>query len=136
MILVISNPSHTSHIFQVLDLLLFGVLKAHKKYIRKTDGISSQIDHLYRIFQVYELNTCSTTVRASFKKIGFDYIKKDGKYFLKLNRNRIENSNSFQEVWQIDYPEAKLSTRRRNQKRGWLNQKYFSKEFQHQVLGE
>lgn len=31
MILVITYPSHTSHVFQVLDLLLFGVLKIHKK---------------------------------------------------------------------------------------------------------
>ena len=35
LILVITYPSHTSHIFQVLDLLLFGVLKVYKT------------DHLY-----------------------------------------------------------------------------------------
>ena len=49
---------------------------------------------------------------------------------------KIENSPSFKELWQINYPEAKLSARRKNQKRELLNQKYFSKEFQRKVLGE
>ena len=39
MILVITYPSHASHVFQVLYMLLFGVLKAHKKYIIKNDKI-------------------------------------------------------------------------------------------------
>jgi hypothetical protein len=34
---VTTSPPHTSHIFQVLDLLLFGRLKAAKKYIPRAD---------------------------------------------------------------------------------------------------
>ena len=135
MILVISYPSHTSHVFQVLDLLLFGVLKAYKKHIPKNDHIRPKVDHFYRSFKAYELSTCSTTIRSSFSKAGFDYFKKDGKYYLKLNRQKIENSDAFKEIWQINYPEEELSTRRKNQKRGWLNQQYFSEEFQQQILG-
>ncbi|KAK8884192.1 hypothetical protein M9Y10_043298 [Tritrichomonas musculus] len=78
MILVITYPSHTSHVFQVLDLLLFGVLKDRKKSIQKNDSISPKIDHLFRIFQAYEQNTCSVTIRSSFVKAGFDYFSKDG----------------------------------------------------------
>lgn len=136
LILVISYPSHSSHIFQVLDLLLFGVLKKHKKSIPKNDQVSPKIDHLYRVFHAYELSTCSTTIRSSFKKAGFDYYQKDGKNYLKLNRSKIENSGNFKEVWNINYPEEKLSPRRRAQKRGWLNKQYFPKNFQDWILNK
>lgn len=136
LILVISYPSHTSHIFQVLDLLLFGVLKVHKKSIQKNDEISPKIDHLYRIFHAYELSTCSTTIRSSFSRAGFEYYQKNGKNYLRLNRQKIENSKNFKEVWDINYPEEKLSARRRNSKRGWINQQYFPKKFQRKVLNK
>lgn len=37
LILVITYTSHTSHILQVHDLLLFGVLKVYKKSVPKND---------------------------------------------------------------------------------------------------
>lgn len=91
LILVITYPSHTSHILQVLDLLLFGVLKVYKKSVPKNDQISAKIDHLYRVFHAYELSTCSTTIRSSFERAGFQYYQKDGGNYLKLNRNKNEN---------------------------------------------
>ena len=65
-VLVITYLSYTSHIFQVLDLLLFDVWKVHKKYFKKNDQIPPKIDHLYRIFQAYEQSTYSTSVRSAF----------------------------------------------------------------------
>ena len=49
---------------------------------------------------------------------------------MKFDRSKIENSSGFKEIWNIDYPETKVSTRRRNQKRGWINKEYFSFEIQ------
>lgn len=130
MILVITYPSHTSHVFQVLDLLLFGVLKVRKKSIQKNDSISPKIDHLFRIFQAYEQSTCSVTICSSFVKAGFDYFSKVDINYLRLNREKIENSPNFKEIWDFNFPEEELTTRRRNQKRGWINKKYFSADFQ------
>ena len=67
-------------------------------------------------------------------RAGFEYYQKDGRNYLKLNRSKIENSKNFKEVWDINYPEERLSTRRRNSKRGWINQQYFTQEFQRKVL--
>ena len=75
-IMVTSYQSNTSHIFQVLNILVFGILKIHKKQIQKSAKISPAIDHLYRIFHAYEINTCSTTIRCAFEKAMFDYYKK------------------------------------------------------------
>ena len=65
-VLVITYLSHTSHIFQVLDLVLFDILKVHKKYFKKNDHIPPKIDHPYRIFQAYKQITYSTSVRSAF----------------------------------------------------------------------
>jgi hypothetical protein len=65
--------SYTSHLFQVLDLLLFGRLKATKKYTPRADADPTGTDHLGRIFKAYELVTMSTTGRASWKKAGSEY---------------------------------------------------------------
>jgi hypothetical protein len=62
---------HTSHRFQVLDLLLFGRLKAAKKYVPRADADPTDADHLVRIFKGYEWVATSTTVKASWKKAGF-----------------------------------------------------------------
>ena len=123
LILVITCPSHTSHIFQV-----------YNKSIPKNDQNSPKIDHLYRVFHAYELSTCSTTIGSSFIGAGFEYYQKDERNYLKLKRSQIENSKIFKEVWDINYPEERLSTRRRNAKRGWINQQYFTPEFQRKVL--
>jgi hypothetical protein len=68
---VLICPPHTSHLFQVLDLLLFGRLKAAEKYIPRADAEATDTDHLVRIFKTYELVTTGTTERASWKKAGF-----------------------------------------------------------------
>ena len=75
------------------------------------------------------MSTCSSTVRSSFERAGFDYYKKGRLNYLKLNRQKIENSSGFRELWEIDFQEENLSARRRNQRRGWINEKYFPPEF-------
>ena len=136
LIIVITYPPHTSHVFQVLDLLLFGILKKYKKYIPKDDTISPKIDHLKRVFHSYEMSTCSSTIRSSFAKAGFVYYQKDEMNYLHLNRSKIENTKEFKEIWDINYPLEELSTRRKNQPRGWINKQYFSKKFQKKVLNQ
>jgi hypothetical protein len=65
--------------------LLFGRLKAAKKYIPRADADPTETDHLVRIFKAYELVTTNTTVRASWKKSGFEYCKRDDTFQLFLN---------------------------------------------------
>jgi hypothetical protein len=85
---IITCPPHTWHLFQVLDRLLFGRLKATKKYIPGADADPTYTDHLVRIFKAYELVTTSTTVRASWKKAGFEYCKLDDTFQLSLTMGR------------------------------------------------
>jgi hypothetical protein len=64
-ILLIIYPRNTSHIFQVLDVLLFGRLKSAKKHLPRDDELDPHLDHAMRVFRAYEIATMNTTVRSS-----------------------------------------------------------------------
>jgi hypothetical protein len=128
-VVVVTYPPHTSHIFQVLDVLLFGRLKSAKKYIPRNDADASGIDHLVRIFKAYEMVTTSTTIRASWVKAGFEYCRRDDAFYLLVNDGKIRDSPDFSEIWRMNFPVEALSTRRRNQKWGLMNQPYFKARY-------
>jgi hypothetical protein len=91
----IAYPPHTSHLFQVLDLLLFGRLKTAEKYLPRADANPTDTDHLVRIFKEYELVTTSTTGRPSWKKVGFEYCKLDDTFQFLVNDGKIRDSPRF-----------------------------------------
>jgi hypothetical protein len=128
-ILLLTYPPHSSHVFQVLDVLLFGNLKSAKKYLPRDTSASPIVDHVLRVFRAYEQVTTSTTVRASWQKAGFGFVRRDGTYYLWVDEAKIRGSPEFSEIWNIDYPEEALPMRRRQQKWGWLNEATFRVEF-------
>lgn len=132
-VLLLTYPAHTSHLFQVLDVLLFGKLKAFKKYLARDTTEDREIDHILRILRAYEGVTTSMTIRGSWEKAGFIYQKRDQTFYLVIDEGRIRTAPDFQEIWNRDYPIGSLSARRRNQKWGWLNQEFFRVEFLEQI---
>ena len=52
----------------------------------------------------------------------------------KFDRSKIEKFSGFQKIWNIDYSESNVSTRRKNYKRVWVNKEYFPFEIQRKVL--
>jgi hypothetical protein len=62
----------------MLDMLLFGRLKATKKYVPRDETAPAAIDHLVRTFKRCETVPTSTTVRGSWSKAGFEHIISDG----------------------------------------------------------
>jgi hypothetical protein len=46
-----------------------------------------------------------------------------------VNGQKIGDADEFVEVWRIDYAEANLSARRRQQQWGWINTKYFRNKY-------
>jgi hypothetical protein len=128
-ILLITYPPHTSHIFQVLDILLFGQLKRIKKHLVRDLTLGRDLDHIMRIFRAYELATTSVMVRSSWEKAGFGFERRDRTTYLSVLEARIRESPEFAEVWGIDYPEERLTLRRRQQPWGWVNERFFRKEY-------
>jgi hypothetical protein len=50
-VLVLTYPPHASHIFQVLDLVLFGNLKRCQKYQTRDDNGDREVEHILRTFK-------------------------------------------------------------------------------------
>jgi hypothetical protein len=67
-VLMIIYPPHTSHIFQVLEILLFGLMKHSKKFQMRDDGLDAHVNHILRLFRAYETVTASITIRAEFSR--------------------------------------------------------------------
>jgi hypothetical protein len=122
---VITYLGPTSHLFQVLDLLLFGRVKPVKKCIPRADADPTDTNHLVEIFKACELVTTSTTVRASWKKAGFEDCKLDDIFQLLVNDGKIRDSPEFAEIWRMNCLLESPSARRRVQKWGFMNKQFF-----------
>jgi hypothetical protein len=118
---VISFPPHSTHIFQMLDLVVFGVMKHYKSTLKKANNIHPVADHLHRAFRAFELATVSSTIRASFEAAGFNYIIGENGYVLQVNVEKIRSNPDFLEMWNTNFDEALLTPRRRNARWGVLN---------------
>jgi hypothetical protein len=122
---VITSPPHTSHLFQVLDLLLFGRLKAAKRYIPRADAYSTGTDHLPRIFKVYELVMTNMKVRVSWKTAEFEHCKLDDTFQFLVNDGKIRDSPEFTEIWRMTFLLEGLSAWRRAIQWGFMNRQLF-----------
>jgi transposase len=122
----ITFPPHTSGIFQMLDLVFFGVFKRTKKHLAKDPSVPVMEDHAMRMFRACESAGASSTVRGGFIRAGFIYTRNaDGGYVLGFDEAKIRNAPEFREVWDIDFPMHKLSPRRRTSRWGFLNENAF-----------
>jgi hypothetical protein len=110
--LVLTYPPHTSHIFQVLDVLLFGLVKRSKKYQMSDDTLPIHVHHILRLFQIYEATMAGTTIRAAWRQPGFEYENRNMTTYLSINEGQIRESRDFREILMFDYHESQLSARR------------------------
>jgi hypothetical protein len=99
-------------------------LKAAEKYIPRADADLTDTDHLVRIFKGYELATTNTTVRASWRKGGFDYCKLDYTFQVLVNDGKIRDSLESTGIWRMTFPLERLSGRRRGQKWRFMNMQF------------
>jgi hypothetical protein len=128
-VLVLSYPPHTSNLFQVFDLPMFGRLKSPKKYLPRNGQASASIDHIIWIFKAYETVSTSTMVRGYWEKAGLEDAKTGEAFHLLVNDGKIRESTDFLEVWRINHPLGDLSSRRREQKWGCLNIDFFTAKY-------
>jgi hypothetical protein len=70
-IMAILFLAHTTHLFQALDLVLFGALKTIKNTTHGGFGDDSVVDQVPKLLQAYEQVSTSFTIRGAFRKAGF-----------------------------------------------------------------
>jgi hypothetical protein len=115
-----SSPTRLKYLPSARSLVVWAI-KNRQKIYPKNDTDTAGIDHVVRIFKAYELVTTRATVRASWAKAGFEYCKRDDRYYLLVNDEKIREMSEFSEVWCINFPIEGLSARRRAQKWGFVN---------------
>jgi hypothetical protein len=124
-ILVIACPPHTSHIFQALDVLLFGILKKAKKYQRRDNTLRKEMDHVLRLFRAYAQATTSTTIKASWLRTGFNYEARDAATDLIANEVKIRRGDPIREVWLFDCRPPRIPKQAASQRWKWINEYLF-----------
>jgi hypothetical protein len=119
---IIPFPAHSSAIFQMLDLVFFGVFKKGKSRLSKPQSIPVTEGHARPVFSACGTAGASTTVRGSFARAGFTYDKNpDGADVMGFNEQKIRDSAEFRELWEINCPLEAVSVRQRPNRWGFLN---------------
>jgi ABC-type sulfate transport system substrate-binding protein len=96
-VLVITYSPHTSHIAQVLDVRLFGLLKGSKKFQMRVDGLDADVYRILRFFRAYEIVTASTTIMAAWRKAVFEYENRSMATNLSVNERQIREPSDFRD---------------------------------------
>lgn len=124
-IIVISFPPHTSNLFQMLDLVLFGCVKNIKRGIERRKDLNPAAEILERTFRAYEQASTSSNCRSCFERAGMSSEDVNGMLRIKFNEDYVRKAPNFAEIWNIDFKETNLSKRRANSKWGFINKEYF-----------
>jgi hypothetical protein len=104
---VLTFRPHTTHIFQRLDLSVFGNLKKIMNYRLPLGSDGTMTRFIKRIFHIMNQRPVEDNVRSSFVQLGLTYDIDTIPYVLR-------QSPGFTSLWERDYPVEKLSQRGRN----------------------
>jgi hypothetical protein len=119
---VITFPPHTTQIFQVLDLSLFGVFKRKMQYKLPFGNDNLTTKFIQKAFHSLKQTFVADNVRSAFRMLGFEFNISETPYTLLFREEKLRQSHGFREIREVDYPVDKLSKRRREARYGWINQ--------------
>jgi hypothetical protein len=109
---------HNMQIFQVLDLTLFGVLKRRGPYQLPLEDDAGSARCLKKMYHDHDFRMTMTMIEpniwGAFRGIGAKYSVVDGVHRVSLDEMTLRESEGFKELCDIDFPLAKLSSRRQS----------------------
>jgi hypothetical protein len=126
-IMAIVFPAHTTHLFQGLDLVLFGALKTVKKTTHGDFGEDSVREQITKLLQAYEQVSTSFTIRGSFRKAGFVPDVRSKPIRINFNEEILRENPGFSEIWNLNVSVDQLSRRRQSHRFGLLNADFLAR---------
>jgi hypothetical protein len=117
-------PSHTTNLFQALDLSFFGALKRRKATTEGEYGDQSFKNQVSKLIRAYEGTASSVTIRGSFQRAGFKYIYTKKPYLLEFDEAVVRKNPGFEEIWSRNYTVEDLRRRRCLSPFGLINSEY------------
>jgi hypothetical protein len=118
---VITLAPHTTHIFQELDLGLFGVLKRQGRYVLPFDDDQTTTIFLLKIYRTFRQTMIEQNIWGAFQEAGLGFNTSSEPYRIRFSEEKLRSTPGFQEIWSLDFPLEKLSPIRQNAKLGWIN---------------
>jgi hypothetical protein len=116
---VITWPPHTTQIFQELDTSLFGVFKRKGQYKLPFDD-QPTATFLLNVYRTFKQTMVKANMGGAFQQAGFVFEVGAEPYRLRFDEDKLSASPAFREMWSLDFPLEKLSTRRQNARFGWI----------------
>jgi hypothetical protein len=118
---VITWQPHTTHVFQELDLCLFGVLKQKGQYILPFDDELTTPDFFFKIYRTFRQPLTEPNIWGAFQEAGFEFDPSTEPYRLAFNEEKCGSTAGFREIWSRGFPVENLSARRQNSMVGWID---------------
>jgi hypothetical protein len=119
---VITFPPRAMHIFQALDLSLFGVFKKKINYQLPFQNDETTVGFIKRVFHNLKQSLVEDNVRSAFLHLGLPYQVGVTPCLLLFNENVLRESQGFQTLRERDYPMEALSYKKRTETFGWINE--------------
>jgi hypothetical protein len=118
---VITLAPHTTHVFQVLGLTLFGVLKQCPRFELPFDSDSAPVKAIMNAYHDLTQTAARLNVWGAFRALILEFDMRIEPYGLLFDDVELRESAGFEELCSVDPPLDRISGRRRTARFGWIN---------------
>jgi hypothetical protein len=101
---VITFAPHTTHVFQVLDLTLFGVLKRCPRYELPFDENNATVKVITKVYHDFMQTLAQPNIWRAFCALGFKFDTRREAYGLSFDEVTLRESASFDEPCSVTFP--------------------------------
>jgi hypothetical protein len=101
---VITLASHTTQLFQVLDVTFFGVLKRRLGYELPFEDEKETVTFIMKEYHDFKQTMVESNRWGAFRAIGFESDTEAEPYRLLFNEEKLRQSECFRDLSSIDFP--------------------------------
>jgi hypothetical protein len=108
---VITFAPHTTHVFQMLDVMLFGPVKKHAIGLEVLNEEPGTVALIFKLYHDFKQATVQVNTWGAFSAIGLTHDITQDPYGLLFDGAMFRQSHGFVERWERDARLQTLSTR-------------------------
>jgi hypothetical protein len=101
---VITFAPHTTRVFQMLDVVLFGALKKRASGLEMWNEESGPIPFIIKLYHDFKQTMVEVNISGAFSAIGLSYDITQNPYGLLFDEEKFRRSRGFLELWTRDRP--------------------------------
>jgi hypothetical protein len=106
---VITFAPRTTHVFQMLDDVLFGALKKRASGLEMWNEESGTVAFIIKLYHDFKQTMMAVNIWGAFSAIGFSYDITQNTQGLLFDEKKFRQSRGFLELWARDTPLENMS---------------------------